>query len=76
MVVSFCGVVGASATHTWTKLTRSRADDIRVMTRRSIGDRGRRPGIALSAIASFWPPAPMKRVFDFLRDAHHRNECK
>ncbi|CAL5406333.1 unnamed protein product [Camellia sinensis] len=74
MVISFCGGVGASATHTWTTLTGSGPDDIRVMTRRSIGDRGHPPGIALSAVTSFWLPAPVKEVFDFLRDAHHRNE--
>ncbi|KAL7250291.1 hypothetical protein ACSBR1_012319 [Camellia fascicularis] len=74
MVISFCGGVSASTSHTWTMLSGSGADDVRVMTRKSIDDPGRPPGIVLSAATSFWLPVPPKRVFDFLRDEHSRNE--
>ncbi|KAL6538880.1 Homeobox-leucine zipper protein MERISTEM L1 [Orobanche minor] len=50
MVMSFCTGVGASTAHTWTTLSGSGADDVRVMTRKSIDDLGRPPGIVLSAI--------------------------
>ncbi|KAA8520009.1 hypothetical protein F0562_014299 [Nyssa sinensis] len=74
MVMSFCTGVGASTAHTWTTLSGSGADDVRVMTRKSMDDPGRPPGIVLSAATSFWIPVPPKRVFDFLRDENSRNE--
>ncbi|XP_057962912.1 homeobox-leucine zipper protein MERISTEM L1-like [Malania oleifera] len=74
MVMSFCAGVGASTAHTWTTLSGSGADDVRVMTRKSMDDPGRPPGIVLSAATSFWIPVPPKRVFDFLRDENSRSE--
>ncbi|KAK1366731.1 hypothetical protein POM88_042292 [Heracleum sosnowskyi] len=74
MVLSFCTGVGASTAHTWTTISGSGADDVRVMTRKSIDDPGRPPGIVLSAATSFWLPVPPKRVFDFLRDENSRSE--
>ncbi|KAL4201662.1 hypothetical protein AMTRI_Chr02g217290 [Amborella trichopoda] len=74
MVVSFCAGVSASTAHTWTTLSGSGAEDVRVMTRKSIDDPGRPPGIVLSAATSFWLPVPPKRVFDFLRDENSRSQ--
>ncbi|XP_041005887.1 homeobox-leucine zipper protein HDG2 isoform X4 [Juglans microcarpa x Juglans regia] len=74
MVISFCAGVSASTAHTWTTLSGTGADDVRVMTRKSIDDPGRPPGIVLSAATSFWLPVSPKRVFDFLRDENYRNE--
>ncbi|CAN1124157.1 Homeobox-leucine zipper protein HDG2 [Linum perenne] len=74
MVVSFCAGVSASTAHTWTTLSGTGADDVRVMTRKSIDDPGRPPGIVLSAATSFWIPVTPKRVFDFLRDENSRSE--
>ncbi|KAA3483537.1 Homeobox-leucine zipper protein HDG2 [Gossypium australe] len=74
MVISFCGGVSASTAHTWTTLSGTGADDVRVMTRKSVDDPGRPPGIVLSAATSFWLPVSPKRVFDFLRDEHSRSE--
>ncbi|PON68743.1 Octamer-binding transcription factor [Parasponia andersonii] len=74
MVISFCAGVSASTTHTWTTLSGTGADDVRVMTRKSVDDPGRPPGIVLSAATSFWLPVPPKRVFDFLRDENSRSE--
>ncbi|KAK6133347.1 hypothetical protein DH2020_032918 [Rehmannia glutinosa] len=74
MVMSFCTGVGASTAHTWTTLSGSGADDVRFMTRKSMDDPGRPPGIVLSAATSFWLPVPPKRVFDFLRDENSRSE--
>nr|CAB3488346.1 unnamed protein product [Digitaria exilis] len=68
MVMSFCGGVTASAAHQWTTLSGSGAEDVRVMTRKSVDDPGRPPGIVLNAATSFWLPVTPKRVFDFLRD--------
>ncbi|KAL5842574.1 hypothetical protein ACOSQ3_013177 [Xanthoceras sorbifolium] len=74
MVTSFCTGVGASTAHAWTTLSATGSDDVRVMTRKSMDDPGRPPGIVLSAATSFWIPVPPKRVFDFLRDENSRNE--
>lgn len=74
MVISFCGGVSASTTHQWTTLSGSGAEDVRVMTRKSVDDPGRPPGIVLNAATSFWLPVPPKRVFDFLRDESSRSE--
>ncbi|KAK2649981.1 hypothetical protein Ddye_017470 [Dipteronia dyeriana] len=74
MVMSFCAGVSASTAHTWTTLSGTGADDVRVMTRKSVDDPGRPPGIVLSAATSFWLPVSPKRVFDFLRDENTRNE--
>ncbi|GMI75276.1 homeodomain GLABROUS 2 [Hibiscus trionum] len=74
MVISFCGGVSASTAHTWTTLSGTGADDVRVMTRKSVDDPGRPPGIVLSAATSFWLPVSPKRVFDFLRDENSRSE--
>ncbi|KAK2988028.1 hypothetical protein RJ640_011291 [Escallonia rubra] len=74
MVISFCAGVSGSTAHTWTTLSGSGADDVRVMTRKSVDDPGRPPGIVLSAATSFWLPVPPKRVFDFLRDENSRSE--
>jgi homeobox-leucine zipper protein len=75
MAMSFCGGVTASAAHQWTTLSGSGADDVRVMTRKSVDDPGRPPGIVLNAATSFWLPVPSKRVFDFLRDESSRSEA-
>ncbi|XP_038994175.1 homeobox-leucine zipper protein HDG2-like isoform X2 [Hibiscus syriacus] len=74
MGISFCAGVSASTTHTWTMLSGTGADDVRVMTRKSVDDPGRPPGIVLSAATSFWLPVSPKSVFDFLRDENSRNE--
>jgi homeobox-leucine zipper protein len=74
MVVSFCGGVTASVAHQWTTLSGSGAEDVRVMTRKSVDDPGRPPGIILNAATSFWLPVPPSRVFDFLRDDSTRSE--
>ncbi|XP_019447749.1 PREDICTED: homeobox-leucine zipper protein HDG2-like isoform X1 [Lupinus angustifolius] len=76
MVISFCAGVSASTAHTWTTLSGSGtgADDVRVMTRKSVDDPGRPPGIVLSAATSFWLPVSPKSVFEFLRDENSRSE--
>ncbi|PQM35078.1 hypothetical protein Pyn_40506 [Prunus yedoensis var. nudiflora] len=61
MVISFCAGVSASTTHTWTTLSGTGADDVRVMTQQTVDDPGRPPGIVLNAVTSFWLPVPPKR---------------
>ncbi|CAH2078341.1 unnamed protein product [Thlaspi arvense] len=74
MVMSFCSGVGASTAHAWTTLTTTGSDDVRVMTRKSMDDPGRPPGIVLSAATSFWMPVAPTRVFEFLRNENSRSQ--
>jgi homeobox-leucine zipper protein len=76
MVASFCGGVTASVAHQWTTLSGSGAEDVRVMTRKSVDDPGRPPGIVLNAATSFWLPVTPTTVFDFLRDETSRSEVR
>ncbi|MQL73713.1 hypothetical protein Taro_006076 [Colocasia esculenta] len=74
MVISFCSGVGASIAHQWTTLSGTCGEDVRVMTRKSVAEPGRPPGIVLSAATSFWLPVSPRRVFDFLRNENTRSE--
>lgn len=74
MVISFCAGVGASTAHAWTTLSGTGCDDVRVMTRKSMDDPGRPPGIVLSAATSFWLPVPPNTVFNFLRHENSRSQ--
>ncbi|MED6192935.1 Homeobox-leucine zipper protein PROTODERMAL FACTOR 2 [Stylosanthes scabra] len=73
MVMSFCTGVGASTAHAWTTLS-SDMDDVRVMTRKSVDDPGRPPGIVLCAATSFSLPLPPNTLFHFLRDQNSRSQ--
>lgn len=74
MVMSFSAGVSGSTAHKWTTLSGNLADNVRIMTRKSVDDPGRPPGIVLSAATSFWLPVSPKAVFDFLRDENSRNQ--
>lgn len=76
MVNSFSSGVSASTGNQWTTLSSGNGTDenVRVMTRKSVDDPGRPPGIVLSAATSFWLPISPKAVFDFLRDENKRAE--
>ncbi|KAI4384976.1 hypothetical protein MLD38_003055 [Melastoma candidum] len=74
MVMSFCAGVSASTAHTWTTLSGTGTEDVRIMTRKSIDDPGCPPGIVLSAATSSWLPVPPKKIFDFLRNENSRKE--
>ncbi|XAR55396.1 hypothetical protein NMG60_11035457 [Bertholletia excelsa] len=74
MVRSFCVGVSPPPVHSWTALSGSGADDVRVMTQKSVDDPGRPPGIVINAATAFWLPVPPKAVFDFLRNDQFRSE--
>ncbi|XP_051133903.1 homeobox-leucine zipper protein PROTODERMAL FACTOR 2-like [Andrographis paniculata] len=74
MLMSFCDGAGAATGETWAVLSGNGLNDIRAMTRKSINDPGKPPGIILSAATSFWLHLPPKRVFEFLRSHTTRNK--
>ncbi|KAF9669482.1 hypothetical protein SADUNF_Sadunf14G0112100 [Salix dunnii] len=55
-------------------LSGTEADDVGVMTSKSVDDPGRPSRIMLSATISSWLPVPPKRIVDFLHDENTRNE--
>ncbi|KAI9176820.1 hypothetical protein LWI28_007562 [Acer negundo] len=75
MMISFLAGVSANPDHTWkTVLSGTGGDDVRLMTRDSIYDPTRPPGLVLCATTSFRLPVSPIRVFDFLRDDTTRNQ--
>ncbi len=74
MTNNFCAGVSASTVHTWTTLSGTGEDDVRVMTRKSVDNPGEPHGIVLSAATSLWLPVAPQRVFEFLRDERLRSE--
>ncbi|CAK9236392.1 unnamed protein product [Sphagnum troendelagicum] len=74
MTNNFCAGVSASTVHTWTTLSGSGDNDVRVMTRKSVDNPGEPHGIVLSAATSMWLPVAPQRVFEFLRDERLRSE--
>ncbi|KAJ7529433.1 hypothetical protein O6H91_15G050200 [Diphasiastrum complanatum] len=71
---NFCAGVSASTMHTWTTLSGTGENDVRVMTRKSENNPGEPYGIVLSAATSLWLPVMPQRVFQFLRDESVRSE--
>ncbi|KAK3184358.1 hypothetical protein Dsin_031644 [Dipteronia sinensis] len=75
MTISFLAGLSANPAHTWkTVLSGTGADDVRLMTRDSVDDPTRPPGLVLCATTSFRLPVPPIRVFDFLRNDTTRNQ--
>ncbi|KAJ0454377.1 putative transcription factor & lipid binding HD-SAD family [Helianthus annuus] len=74
MVLSYCCGVGASSAHTWTTLSGTGLDDVRIMTRKNVDDPGRPTGLVLSAATSFWLPVPPRQSFNYLHDENTRGE--
>lgn len=76
MTNNFCAGVSASTAHTWTTLSGTGDDDVRVMTRKSVDNPGEPHGVVLSAATSLWLPITPQRVFEFLRDERVRSEVR
>eukprot|EP01018_Ginkgo_biloba_P005890 Gb_05082 [translate_table: standard] len=73
MTNTFCANISASTSQSWTTLSGSNDDSVRITTRKST-DPGQPSGVVLSAATSLWLPVSPQRVFDFLRDERMRSE--
>ena len=73
MKVCFYAAVGSSVASCWEVLT-SDCDDVRVMTKTSIGEPGTPTGIVLSVGTSIWLPVLPTMLFDFLGSQNSRSE--
>ncbi|KAJ9152358.1 hypothetical protein P3X46_025932 [Hevea brasiliensis] len=67
MIRTFCVNVSTCGGQSWTALSES-CDDIVRITTRKITEPGQPNGIILSAVSTTWMPFPHYQVFDLLRD--------
>lgn len=71
MIRTFCLNISTSYGQSWTALSESADDTVRITTRR-VTEAGQPNGLILSAVSTTWLPFQHKQVFDFLRDERLR----
>ncbi|KAJ6347764.1 hypothetical protein OIU76_004285 [Salix suchowensis] len=73
MIRTFSLNISTSSGQSWTGLSDSYDDTVRITTRK-ITEPGQPNGVILSAVSTTWLPYPHYQVFDFLRDEHRRSQ--
>ncbi|CAI9755331.1 unnamed protein product [Fraxinus pennsylvanica] len=71
MIRTFCLNISTSCGQSWTALSDSAEDTVRITTRK-VTEPGQPNGLILSAVSTIWLPFPHNHVFDFLRDEQRR----
>ncbi|CAL5359556.1 unnamed protein product [Camellia sinensis] len=71
MIRTFCVNISTSSGQSWTALSDSAEDTVRITTRKTT-EPGQPSGLILSAVSTTWLPHPHYQVFDLLRDEHRR----
>lgn len=71
MIKTFCANISTSGGQSWTALSDSPDDTVRITTRK-ITEPGQPNGLILSAVSTTWLPYPHNQVFELLRDEHRR----
>ncbi|PON43810.1 Octamer-binding transcription factor [Parasponia andersonii] len=75
MIRTFCVNIGTCGGQSWTALSDSPDDTVRITTRR-ITEPGQPNGLILSAVSTTWLPYPHYQVFDLLRDERRRSQLE
>nr|CAD1845050.1 unnamed protein product [Ananas comosus var. bracteatus] len=73
MIRTFCANVSASGMQSWTALSDSSEDTIRVTTRKNT-EPGQPNGVILTAASTTWLPFSHQQVFDLLTDEQRRSQ--
>ncbi|KAH8513848.1 hypothetical protein H0E87_006922 [Populus deltoides] len=73
MIRIFSLNISSSSGQSWTGLSDSYDDTVRITTRK-ITEPGQPNGVILSAVSTTWLPYPHYQVFDLLRDEHRRSQ--
>ncbi|KAJ0989926.1 hypothetical protein J5N97_008282 [Dioscorea zingiberensis] len=73
MIRTFCGNISSSGSQSWTALSDSADDTIRVTTRKNT-EPGQPNGVILSAVSTTWLPFSHEQVFDLLTDEQRRSQ--
>ncbi|KAJ1296125.1 hypothetical protein BS78_01G275300 [Paspalum vaginatum] len=71
MITTFCANISASGSQSWTSLSESTEDTIRVTTRKNT-DPGQPSGVILTAVSTSWIPFSHQQVFELLADEQQR----
>jgi hypothetical protein len=71
MITTFCANISASGSQSWTALSDSTEDTIRVATRKNT-EPGQPSGVILTAVATSWLPFSHQRVLELLADEQKR----
>ncbi|CAK9173431.1 unnamed protein product [Ilex paraguariensis] len=71
MIRTFCVNISASHGQSWTALSDSADDTVRITTRK-VMEPGQPNGLILTAVSTTWLPYPHYQVFDLLRDERRR----
>ncbi|XP_023736253.1 homeobox-leucine zipper protein HDG5 isoform X2 [Lactuca sativa] len=73
MVRMFCLNITGSCGQSWTALSDSVEDTVRITTRK-VTEPGQPNGLILTAVSTTWLPHPHYQVFDLLRDERRRSQ--
>lgn len=71
MIRTFCVNISGACGQSWTALSDSADDTVRITTRKVTAP-GHTNGLILSAVSTTWLPYSHYQVFDLLRDERHR----
>ncbi|KAK9144254.1 hypothetical protein Sjap_004157 [Stephania japonica] len=71
MIKTFCYNISTSGGQSWTTLSDSSDDNVRITTRRNT-EPGQPSGLILCAVSTIWLPFSQHQVFDLLRDEQRR----
>ncbi|KAL6008202.1 hypothetical protein ACLOJK_033708 [Asimina triloba] len=75
MIRTFCLNISSCGGQSWTALSDSPEDTIRITTRKNM-EPGQPNGMILSAVSTTWLPFPPNQVFDLLRDERRRSQLE
>jgi hypothetical protein len=71
MITTFSANISASGSQSWTALSETTEDTIRVTTRKNM-DPGQPSGVILTAVSTSWLPFSHQQVFELLADEQQR----
>jgi len=73
MIKTFGLNMSTSGGQSWTAISDSPEDTVRITTRK-VTEPGQPNGVILSAVSTTWLPYSHTKVFDLLRDERHRSQ--
>ncbi|KAF8369836.1 hypothetical protein HHK36_032141 [Tetracentron sinense] len=73
LIRTFCVNISTSGGQSWTALSDSSNDTVRITTRKNT-EPGQPSGVILCAVSTTWLPFPHHHVFDLLRDERRRTQ--
>ncbi|KAL9230813.1 hypothetical protein vseg_006113 [Gypsophila vaccaria] len=75
MIRTFCVNISTSGGQSWTALSESSEDTVRITTRKIV-EPGQPTGLILCAVSTTWLPYSHDQVFDLLKNEHRRSQIE